>query len=70
MRKVNIENQPRYNNNEDYYITRVESPHKLGKSMPDGYMFVGSSSIQVNSNANNLLNQQFQLFQSQMFDKQ
>ncbi len=59
-----------YNNNEDFLCyTRVESPHKLGKSMPDGYIFVGSSSIQVNSNANNLLNQQFQLFQSQIFDK-
>jgi hypothetical protein len=70
--KLKLNNKSTSNNiqkyNEDYFITRVESPHKLGKSMPDCYMFVGSSSIQVNSNANNLLNQQFQLFQSQMFD--
>lgn len=62
-------NKPVIKPNQYEEYVRVESPHKLGKSMPDGYMFVGSSSIQVNSNANNLLNQQFQLFQSQIFDK-
>lgn len=56
---------------EDFNYLRVESPHKLGKAAGDGYKFIASSSIQVNStstfkNTNN--KNQFDNFQSNFYD--
>ena len=56
---------------EDFNYIRVESPHKLGKAAGDGYKFIASSSIQVNStnsfkNTNN--NNQFDNFQSNYYE--
>jgi hypothetical protein len=47
------------------YFTRVESPHKLEKSVPDDYKFYGNSSMYVNKA---WFNQQFELYQSNYYD--
>lgn len=51
----------------DLQPIRVESPHKLKKSMPNDYKFVGHSSMNT-SFRKRLINQQFQLFQSNFYD--
>jgi hypothetical protein len=48
------------------YFTRVESPHKLEKSVPDDYKFYGNSSMYVNKA---WFNQQFELYQSNYYDE-
>ena len=55
---------------EDFNYLRVESPHKLGKATSDGYKFIASSSVQVNSHSQNKnsLKNQFASFQSQFYE--
>lgn len=57
--------------NEDFACLRVESPHKLGKAAADGYKFIASSSVQINSTSNfkntNKQNQ-FDNFQSNFYE--
>ena len=53
---------------DEFEFTRVESPHKLGKSN-DEYKFVSYTSMNVNLNSKTRFNQQFELFQSQYYDK-
>ena len=55
--------------NEDFNWERIESPHKLGKSMANGYKFCASSSGKLNSSISSRLNHHFELYQSNYYDQ-